>query len=251
YIIEGLVYFGILTILGKYSSENLSVNDAQAGLIYSFVTGGITFSMLMFGGVSDKIGVRRSLALAFILFIVGRFFVALSGSLHMGSGLWSPMFFMMTSGLLIMVLAYGLYQPAAYAGVKRYTTPKTAAMAYAAIYGFMNLGAFLSGFISSFTRKRFEDVFPPNGLTAVFWVYVGLTGIALLVSLVILSKKNDQAAVVSVKAEAGDTSKDEEEEKEIKPKINNIPLIAYALVMLGFFLLSGLAFDNPLNVHFS
>ncbi|PIW99946.1 MAG: hypothetical protein COZ80_02830, partial [Ignavibacteria bacterium CG_4_8_14_3_um_filter_37_9] len=93
YIIEGLVYFGILTILGKYSSENLSVNDAQAGLIYSFVTGGITFSMLMFGGVSDKIGVRRSLALAFILFIVGRFFVALSGSLHMGSGLWSPMFF--------------------------------------------------------------------------------------------------------------------------------------------------------------
>src|SRR3989339_442993 len=115
YIIEGLVYFGILTILGKYSSENLSVNDAQAGLIYSFVTGGITFSMLMFGGVSDKIGVRKSLTLAFILFITGRFFVALCGSLNMGSGLWSPMFFMMTSGLLIMVLAYGLYQPAAYA----------------------------------------------------------------------------------------------------------------------------------------
>jgi len=251
YIIEGLVYFGILTILGKYSSENLSVNDAQAGLIYSFVTGGITFSMLVLGGVSDKIGVRKSLALAFILFIVGRFFVALSGSLHMGSGLWSPMFFMMTSGLLIMVLAYGLYQPAAYAGVKRYTTPKTAAMAYAAIYGFMNLGAFFSGFISSFTRKRFEDVFPPNGLTAVFWVYVGLTVVALLVSLIILSKKNDKAAVASIKAEAGDMSEDEEEEKEIKPKINNIPLIAYALATLGIFLLSGLAFNNSWNVHFS
>jgi len=251
YIIEGLVYFGILTILGKYSSENLSVNDAQAGLIYSFVTGGITFSMLMFGGVSDKIGVRKSLTLAFILFITGRFFVALSGSLNMGSGLWSPMFFMMTSGLLIMVLAYGLYQPAAYAGVKRYTTPKTAAMAYAAIYGFMNLGAFFSGFISSFTRKHSENIFPPNGLTAVFWVYVVLTIIALLISMVILTKKNDKAAVASVKAEAGDTSKDEEEEKTVKIKVNNIPLIAYALVMLGFFLLSGLAFDSSWNVHFS
>ncbi|MBZ0200481.1 MAG: MFS transporter [Ignavibacteriaceae bacterium] len=250
YIIEGLVYFGILTILGKYSSENLSVDDAQAGLIYSFVTGGITFSMLILGGVSDKIGVRKSLALAFILFLTGRFFVALSGSLNMGSGLWSPMFFMMTSGLLIMVIAYGLYQPAAYAGVKRYTTPKTAAMAYAAIYGFMNLGAFFSGFISSFTRQRFEDVFPPNGLTAVFWVYVGLTFVALLVSLIVLSKKNDTAAVASIRAGAGDASSDDDE-KYIAPKINNIPLIAYAVVTLLLFLFSGIALNNPLNADYA
>jgi len=251
YIIEGLVYFGILTILGKYSSENLHVNDAQAGLIYSFVTGGITFSMLVLGGVSDKIGVRKSLALSFIFFLVGRFLVALSGSLNLGTGLWSPMFFMMTSGLLVMVLAYGLYQPAAYAGVKRYTTPKTAAMAYGAIYGFMNLGAFLSGFISSFTRQRFETIFPPNGLTAVYWVYVGLTASALLVSLFILTKKNDDAAVAKIKAETGDTSKDEEEEKKEEPKINNSVAIAYAVLSLFFFLLSGAAFNISFNYHFT
>jgi MFS family permease len=169
YIIEGLVYFGILTILGKYSSENLSLLDTQASLIYSFVTGGITLAMLLLGGFTDKIGVRKSLLLAFAAMAAGRTMVAMSGTINLGTGLWSPMFFVMNSGLLIMVLGYGLYQPAAYAGVKKYTNKRTAAMGYAVVYGLMNLGAFFSGFLSSFTRQKAESAFPPNGLTAVFW----------------------------------------------------------------------------------
>ena len=74
YVIEGLVYFGILTILGKYCSENVGLSDLHAGWVYSAVTGGITFAMLMLGGVSDKIGVRRSLALALFVMVIGRFF---------------------------------------------------------------------------------------------------------------------------------------------------------------------------------
>lgn len=250
YVLEGLVYFGILTILGKFSSENLALKDTQASLIYSFVTGGITFSMLLLGGVSDKIGVRKSLALAFITFLVGRILVSLSGTLHLGNGLWSPMFFTMNFGLLVMVAAYGLYQPAAYAGVKKYTTPKTSAMAYAAIYGFMNLGAFFSGFISSTVRPNFETTFPPNGLTAVFWVYVGITLIALLISVFLLSKKNDEAAVSQIKHELGDKSTDEKEEAA-KPKINNTMLLIYALIAIAFFFFSGFGFNIPLNFFFS
>lgn len=248
YVLEGLVYFGILTILGKFSSENLGLEDTQAGLIYSFVTGGITFSMLLLGGVSDKIGVRKSLALAFIIFLIGRLLVSLSGTLNLGNGLWSPMFFTMNFGLLIMVAAYGLYQPAAYAGVKRYTTPKTAAMAYAAIYGFMNLGAFFSGFISSTIRPNFETTFPPNGLTAVFWTYVGITFIALLFSVFLLSKKNDEEARARIKKEMNDESKDDE--GKVKTKINNTPLIIYALATIAFFFFSDFGFNIPLNFKF-
>ncbi len=249
YVLEGLVYFGILTILGKYSSENVGLTDSQAGLVYSFLTGGITFAMLLLGGVSDKIGVRNSLIVSFALFVLARFLIALSGSAGLSSGLWSPMFFTLISGIVIMVIAYGLYQPAAYAGVKRYTTPQTAAMGYAAIYGFMNLGAFFSGFVSSLTRPNFVDSFPPNGLTAVFWVYVVITFIALVITLVIITKKGDKEAVEKVKAinEKNGVVDDEEEEEKPKIKINNLPLIIYALIMLGLFLLSGLAFDVPFN----
>ncbi len=252
YVLEGLVYFGILTELGKYSSENVGLTDPQAGLIYSFVTGGITFSMLLLGGYSDKIGVRKSLFISFLVFLVARVIISFSGTLHMSNGLWSPMFFTMNGGLLLMVAAYGLYQPAAYAGVKRYTTPKTAAMAYGAIYGFMNLGAFLSGFISSLTRQNFVDIFPPNGLTAVFWVFTIITFIALLLTVILLSKKTDTEAVAKVKEELekeGTAGEDENEEENQTPKkkINNTSLVIYAILTLLFFLFSGLGFNNPLN----
>lgn len=251
YILEGLVYFGILTILGKYSSENIALADSQSSLIYSAVTGGITFSMLLLGGFSDKIGVRKSLGIAFFSMLVGRILVALSGTLPLANGLWSPMFFTMLAGLLLMVTAYGLYQPAAYAGVKRYTTPKTAAMGYAVIYGFMNLGAFFSGFISSFTRQSFETTFPPNGLSAVFWVYVVITGIALITSLVMLSKKNDEEAVKKVMDEAiesGDKSDESEENVKI-PKVNNLLLIVFVSFALIFFFLSDFGFSSSFNSH--
>src|SRR3970040_2383065 len=155
--------------------------------------------MFLLGGVSDRIGVRKSLGISLLVMLAGRILIASSDSMNLTSGLWSPMFFMMISGIVFIVLAYGLYQPAAYAGVKRYTTPQTAAMGYAAIYGLMNLGAFLSGFVSSLTRQGYEKTFPPNGLAAVFWAYVIINIIALLLTLFLLSRRNDREAVRKVK----------------------------------------------------
>ncbi len=265
YILEGLVYFGILTILGKFCSENAALNDLHAGWIYGGVTGGITFFMLLLGGVSDKIGMRRSLALALFTMMVGRIIISLSGTLSLGSGVGSPMFYTMITGLFLMVAAYGLYQPAAYAGVKRYTNPQTAAMAYAVIYGLMNLGAFFSGAISSNTRIHFESIFPPNGLTAVFWVYVGLTGIAFLTTMFVLTKKADRDAVQRVARETAEMNEKNEkaespkEAKKASEKISDVPviLIGIAFIVVLFLYLSKAidgniaAFDESFfNSHF-
>ena len=220
FVMEGLVYFGILTILGKYCSENVGLSDLHAGWVYSVVTAGITFAMLFLGGVCDKIGVPKTLMIAFMMFVLGRVLISLSGTLPLGQGIGSPMFLMMALGLLIYVVAYGLYQPAAYAGVKRYTNPKTAAMGYAVVYGLMNLGAFFSGFVSPAIRHRFVGVFPPNGLTAVFWTYTILSVIALTVSVVVLTRKTDAAAVERVAletAQLGDSA-DVEEKEEAAPQ---------------------------------
>ncbi len=244
YVIEGLVYFGILTILGKFCSENVQLTDPQAGWVYSAVTGGITLAMLFLGGVSDRIGVRKALIVAFTMFFIGRFLIALSGTLPLGHGITSPMFFMLVAGLAIMVVAYGLYQPAAYAGVRRYTNPQTAAMGYAVIYGLMNLGAFFSGFISPLVRHHFESTFPPNGLTAVFWTYDLLVLGALLVTLLILTRKTDAQAVARVaeetarmKAENGGETEDEgkEEAHDEAPavRINNFPFVVLTLLALS------------------
>ncbi len=223
YVLEGLVYFGILTILGKYCSENVQLSDLYSGWVYSGVTGGITLAMLFLGGVSDKIGVRKALILSFVLFVTGRTTIALSGTLPLGHGVGSPMFFTLIAGLFIMVVAYGLYQPAAYAGVKRYTNPQTAAMGYAVVYGLMNLGAFFSGFISPLTRHHFKSAFPPNGLSAVFWVYAAISLFGLIFTVMVLTKKTDEKAISQITAETAEQSGKEEPEKaETEPKENAV-----------------------------
>jgi MFS family permease len=235
YVIEGLVYFGILTILGKFCSENTGLSDVHAGWVYSVFTAGITFAMLFLGGVSDKIGVPRALALAFVMFIIGRGLISLSGTIPLGQGTGSPMFFMMAAGLFVTLVAYGLYQPAAYAGVKRYTNPKTAAMGFAVVYGLMNLGAFFSGFVSPAIRHRFVEIFPPNGLTAVFWAYTALCVVGLLVTLAILTRKTDAEAVdralretARLAKENGETEKKEKPATEAGPQAGNLPFIVLA-----------------------
>ncbi len=244
YILEGLVYFGILTILGKFCSENLGLSDLHAGWVYSFLTGGITLSMLLLGGLSDVLGVRISLALSLIVMLAGRVLVAVSGTFDLGQGAWSPMFFMLLAGLLLVTVGYGLYQPAAYAGVKRYTTPETASMGYAVIYGFMNLGAFFSGFLSSGIRPEFEDVFKPNGLTGVFWAYVILTFLAVVASVLLLSKRADKKAIESIRKSAGkvdDEAEEKTEKKVEKEKINNkaLSIVAgLAVLFIGLTLYS-------------
>jgi len=247
YVIEGLVYFGILTILGKYCSENVQLTDPQAGWVYSAVTGGITLAMLFLGGVSDKIGVRKALIVSFGMFLLGRFLIAFSGTIPLGHGIASPMFLIMALGLLIMVVAYGLFQPAAYAGVKRYTNPQTAAMGYAVIYGLMNLGAFFSGFISPLVRHHFKTIFPPNGLTAVFWTYDLLILAALLITVLILTPRTDAEAVRSVaeqtermkleKGESEDADPQDDdapgEEATATPRVNNLPFAVLLLLSVA------------------
>jgi hypothetical protein len=154
------------------------------------------------------------------------------------------MFFLMIAGLAIMVTGYGLYQPAAYAGVKRYTTPQTASMGYAVIYGLMNLGAFFSGFVSPLVRHNFEDTFPPNGLTAVFWAYVILTVISLVLTVILITRRTDkhaadkaQQAKDEAKAEKTENSAKESKEAEPERKIDNKPLYTYSILSAAFLIL--------------
>jgi len=187
YLLEGLVYFGVLTILAKFMHDSVGLTDIQSGWILGLLTGGITFAMFFLGGVSDKIGVRKALVISLGMMVVGRMLLGLAGNLYSGGGMWSPMFLMICAGLLLIVVAYGFYQPAAYAGVKKYTTKKTSAMGYAMVYALMNLGAFLSGIISPPMRHNF-------GFSSIFWLYSGLTLIAMIVVLVLITKKNELKA---------------------------------------------------------
>ncbi len=213
FFFEGLAYFGILMVLGKFMSEDVGISDLHAGWVYSIFTGGITFLMLILGGVSDRIGVRRTLLIALGTMAIGRFILGVSGTFfEYGQGAQSPMFLTMLAGLFLVMIGFGMYQPAAYAGVRLFTNKKTAAIGFAMVYAVMNLGGFIPGIISPPVRQA-------TGIKGVFWVYVVITVLAFLSVLIILTRRTAKESREKVKADnkrfaAEEGSKEDEAEKK-------------------------------------
>jgi MFS family permease len=181
YVLEGLTYFGILGLLAIYFNEFIGLNDIDAGRMVGVLTAGITLAMLFLGATVDWIGLRKSLLIALSLMLVGRIFLTIAPSTG-EPGLWNSAHSIAMLGILFIILGYGIYQPACYAGVKQLTDEKTAAMGYAMLYALMNLGGFLPGIISPPVRKSF-------GITGVYWVYVGLTVLGIAVVYLLITKK--------------------------------------------------------------
>lgn len=204
YVLEGLTYFGVVGLLAIFFNEFIKLDDIDAGRMVGFLTAGITLAMLFLGATVDWIGVRKALLAALTLMLVGR--VILTMSPETGStGLWGTAHVFSMLGLLGIILGYGIYQPAAYAAVKKFTTEKTSAMGYAMLYALMNLGGFLPGIISPPVRKAFD-------ITGVFWVYVGLTVVGIFVVWTIMSKKAVKLAIQGASEETKEKVAAEEDE---------------------------------------
>ena len=76
YLIEGLTYFGVLSLLAIYFNEYIGLDDVQAGWMVGFLTGGITLAMLFLGGTVDWIGVRKALLISLFFFLSCASFLA-------------------------------------------------------------------------------------------------------------------------------------------------------------------------------
>lgn len=219
YVIEGMTYFGIVGLLAIFFNQYVGLDDIDAGRMVGVLTAGITIAMLFLGATVDWIGLRKALLIALSLMLIGR--VLLTISPEIGSpGLWNSAHTLSMLGILGIILGYGIYQPAAYTGVKKLTTPKTAAMGYAMLYALMNLGGFLPGLISPPIRKTFE-------ITGVFWFMTIFTVVGIAIVYFIITKKAMNEAVAKIKEEAGVTAEEAEEEDELSSMTTKEKLYYY------------------------
>lgn len=197
YFIEGMAYFGMLTYLAIYFSDyvfqGVENPDVHSHHMVMVLTAGITIAMFVFGFIPDKIGVRPALILALMFFLAGRIVISAAPALGLQpAGLWSPLQLVTVAGILLIVIGYGMYQPAAYAAVRQFTTPKSAAMGFAMLYALMNLGGYIPSFFG-FVRERI-------GITGAFWVYTGCTVVSLVSTILILTSKTVAHAIAEAKA---------------------------------------------------
>ncbi len=219
YVLEGAAYFGVLSYLALHFSDFVFIGvnnpDIPAGQMVGVLTAGITIAMFFLGFVADKKGVRFALVAAFVFLLGGRTLISSAPTL-LGlepAGMWSPLHLVTMAGIVLVVIGYGMYQPAAYAGVRLFTTPKTAAMGFAMLYALMNLG----GWLPTFAFLLRDDDFAGVGIVGVFWVYTGMTVVGLLATYFILSKRTvereaKRAAEETERLEAAEQESDEKSE---------------------------------------
>jgi POT family proton-dependent oligopeptide transporter len=209
YFLEGWVYFGMLGYLAMHFSDFIFAGvenpDIHSHHMVMVLTAGITISMFFLGSVADKFGIRRTLLTAFVFLLVGRVIWSAAPTVFPETGLWSSMHLMTMAGIVLVVIGYGMYQPAAYAGVRKFTNPKTAAMGYAMLYALMNLGGWLPSFFT-FIRERI-------GIVGSFWVYTGITLVAVVATWLLLTRRVEREAIARAEQEtaameAGDKKDD-------------------------------------------
>lgn len=202
YFLEGMCYFGVLGYLAIYFSDVVFAGvehaDVWSHRMVMIQTAGITIAMFFLGFVADKFGVRFALLAAFIVMLCGRVLIAAGPALGFQPGLGASLQFATVAGILLVVVGYGMYQPAAYAGVRKFTNPRTASMAFAMLYALMNLG----GYLPTYAFLVREDKFLGWGLNGAFWVYSGFTFLSLVVTFFILSPRTVKAAIEKAKEEA-------------------------------------------------
>ena len=199
YFLEGFLYFGILNYLVIFCVENIGTNEIHAGWVVTFLAGGITFAQFLMGGLVDRWGTRRGLLLALGLLLIGRVVLASSGTLGLSTeGVLSPAFLTLLGGIAIILAGYGLYEPASYSIVRQVTTPKTSAMGFAMLYALMNLGGWLLSFLGPARRAI--------GIGGLYWVFAGMTLVALLVTAVILNRRTMDSAVAEARAARGESA---------------------------------------------
>jgi MFS family permease len=197
YLLEGFIYFGILNYLVIYCVENIALNEIHAGWVVTMLAGGITFSQFLLGGLVDRWGTRRGLLLALGVLLIGRAILSASGTAGLSTeGAFSPALLTLLTGIVIILAGYGLYEPASYGIVRQVTTPKTAAVGFAMLYALMNLGGWLLSFLGPARRAI--------GIGGLYWIFTGLTLVALLLSAAILNRRTMVEAIATARSLRGD-----------------------------------------------
>jgi MFS family permease len=169
FCLDGAAYFGVLNLLTLFLGHAVGMSDNVVGRSVSLFTGAVTISSTILGGVSDRLGARRGIAVAAIASLAGRALLAAAPSLP-----W-PMVQAWVA-LALMGCSQGILIPACYAAVKETTNEANASFAFSLLYAGQNGGALLEGLLSSPLRKA-------HGLGAPFWMCAGITAAYLVVQL--------------------------------------------------------------------
>ncbi len=213
YWLDGISYFGMLTLLAMFFHDVAGMSDDTGHKLVSIYAGLISGTMLIFGPVSDKLGVRRSLIISVTLYIIGRAALPLIPDFVPAGS--TALIVACLFALVIAASGNGFMQPACYAGVRKFADKKTAAMGYGLLYAGMNMGIVLIGLISPRIRTGIHIGgldFDGFGIVGVFWFCVFVNVLMLLGLIFVFKPRFEREAELAGEESAEEKKKDQEEQ---------------------------------------
>lgn len=188
-LLERLAYYAVFIVITLYLSNVWGFSDIEAGMIAGMFSAMLYLLPVFAGAISDKIGFRSAIILAFALLTVGYAGLGILPTMLESAGLVDYEMTTTYTGLnesylrwsiiapLILVVIGGSFIKSVISGtVARETTPETRARGYSIFYMMVNIGAFTGKTVVDPLRRSMGD----QGLVYLNFFSAAMTLLALI-----------------------------------------------------------------------
>ena len=125
-------YYGMMSILSIYLTDQLGFSKEGVGLIKGTIQPLLYILPILSGAIADRLGYRKTLMVAFSLLGLGYFLTSQTTG-----------YFAVFASLVIMGLGAGTFKPVISGTIARVTDERTNTLGFGIFYWSINLGAFL------------------------------------------------------------------------------------------------------------
>ncbi|MDY0081783.1 MAG: MFS transporter [Ignavibacteriaceae bacterium] len=125
-------YYGMMSILSVYMTDQLDYTKESVGVIKSVIQPMLYILPILSGAIGDRFGYKRVLTFAFIFLGIGYFLTSQTTEYAMVFG-----------SLIIMAVGAGAFKPMISGTIARETNESNSTLGFGIFYWSINLGAFL------------------------------------------------------------------------------------------------------------
>ena len=211
-LLERYAWYGLFAVFGLYLTNELGFSSVQRSSIQTIVTGILYFLPIITGALADKIGYKRTLAIAYIILMTGYFFLGEVTS-----------YWAVFSVFLWVAIGAAMFKPVASAIVTKTTDERNSSFGFGLFYMMVNIGGFFGPLIVGILRNKWG------------WDIVFISSsIAILLNLIILMffKEPDRE-----KIEESATETIKRSVLNIIEALKDIKLTMLLIIMIGFWLM--------------
>ena len=125
-------YYGMMSILSVYMTDQLSFSKESVGVIKSTIQPLLYILPILSGAIGERFGYRKTLIFAFIFLGIGYFLTSQTTE-----------YAMVFASLIVMAVGAGAFKPMISGTIARETNESNSTLGFGIFYWSINLGAFL------------------------------------------------------------------------------------------------------------